>query len=250
MKINIIELKDEGLTVHPINDGVVYDDIGINEALPSHPSLIYLPGPTNAGKSTVAQWLISDPYKGFFNKIYVISSTIDKDITWRHFNLAENRKFDHYSEQNMRLIVQDIEQSHNMKCLIIIDDMSARNIWGLNTEFVKFVSVHRHSPSRCPPNICGTSIFIISHAYKTIPRKIRGLMSDLIVFRILSAEEIRAISDDNRGSKMKHKDFLEIYEMAIADQYCFLYIKKRNTDPSKRFRKNFDIIYDVSELDQ
>ena len=67
----------------------------------------------------------------------------------------------------MKLIVNDIEQSHNQKCLIIVDDMSARNIWGLNTEFVKFVSVHRHSPSRCPPNICGTSIFIISHANST-----------------------------------------------------------------------------------
>lgn len=244
MKITPIQTGDETLKVMPVDDNDTYDDIGIPEELPQHPFLCYAPGPTSAGKSTIIQWLLATHYNNFFNKIYIISSTIDKDISYRHFNFADNRKFDRYTEENMKLIVNDIEQSHNQKCLIIVDDMSARNIWGLNTEFVKFVSVHRHSPSRCPPNICGTSIFIISHAYKTIPRKIRGLMSDLIIFRILSVEEVRAISDDNRGN-MKHDEFLEMYEYCVAEQYNFLYIKKRVKDPNMRFRKNFDTILQI-----
>jgi hypothetical protein len=195
--INLIPryIDDPNLIVSPIDDNTVYDDIKIDKNLPQHPGLLYIPGPPSAGKSTVVQWLLAVPYNMFFNKIFIISATIKKDISWQKFKFDETRIYEEYSDAIFKNIVNEIESSEDEKCLIIIDDMTGQDIFsGQHNQLVKFIPVHRHSPKRCPPNICGTSIWILSHQYKTIQKRIRGLMSDLIIFALRSDEELHAIS--------------------------------------------------------
>ena len=198
---------------------------------------------SSSGKSTLIQWLLAKPYNKFFDKIFIISSTINKDRSWKKFKFDADRVFEKYSDENFAEIVKTIEASEDEKCLIIIDDMTAQNIFNGNNELCKFISVHRHSPPKCPPNICGTSIWIISHQYKAIQKKIRGLMTDLIVFKLRSDEELQAISEDCKGLVLSHDQFKrDIYLQAVKEKYNFLYIQKKSDQP---FRINFNIILDI-----
>lgn len=241
------EYLGDGLAIVPLEEEI-YDPIGIDPALPQHPFLAFSPAGPGAGKSTVIQWLLCTHYNDFFNKIYIISSTINKDISWKKFKFASNRKFERYSDEIFKEIAYDISHnSENMRCLIIIDDMTGQNIWAQNTEFSKFVSIHRHCPSRMPPNICATSIYVIAHSYKSIPPKIRKNIYDLILFKIDSDKEVEAISEDNRGLILTSKDFRNIYIAATEEPHDFLYIKKKELVKT-RFRKNFDILLKIDEL--
>lgn len=243
--IKPIYINDKDLIVSPISDEDRYDSININENLPQHPCLLYVPGPTASGKSTLIQWLLAKPYNKFFDKIFIISSTIHKDRSWKKFKFDAERVFEKYSDENFDKIVTDIETSEDEKCLIIIDDMTAQNIFNGNNSLCKFISVHRHSPPKCPPNICGTSIWVISHQYKAIQKKIRGLMTDLVVFKLRSDEELHAISEDCKGLHLTHDEFKrDIYLKATKEKYNFLYIQKKAEQP---FRINFNIILEVEE---
>ena len=141
----------------------------------------------------------------------------------------------------MRGIVDEIENSEDEKCLIIIDDMTGQDIFsGRSNELIKFIPVHRHSPKRMPPNICGTSLWIMSHQYVTIQKRIRGLMSDLVIFALRSDDELMAISEDCKGLKLTYNEFKQLYLDATREPYSFLYIKKK--DKVNPFRIGFNII--------
>jgi hypothetical protein len=243
-KITPVFIEDEKLLVKPIKDDDIYDSINIDPAFPQHPFLAYIPGPTSAGKSTVCQFLIAEPYNKFFDKIFIISATIKKDRSWKKFKFDPDRVFEFYTDDTFRQIVNEIEGSEDEKCLIIIDDMTAQNIFNGNNELCRFIAVHRHSPAKYPPNICGTSLIVISHQYKAIQPKMRGLMSEILVFKLRSDEELDAIMDDCKGLELTRKEFREMYLTATKGKYNFLYIKKKDENP---FRINFNIILKIEE---
>lgn len=244
MNIKPHYIQDDNLIVRPIETGEYYDPINIDPMLPQHPFLVYCPSVCGSGKSTIIQFLLCTAYNRFFNKIFIISATVKKDVSWKMLKFDEDKVFESYTDGVFRNIVQEIEQSEDQKVLIIIDDMTSQNIWTPKNELCKFIPVHRHSPSKRPPNICGTSLFIISHQYKAIPKSIRGLMSDILIFEMNSAEEVKTISDDNKGLIMTHADFLKLFMMATDEKYSFLYIKKK--EPVRtRFRKNFNEIFEL-----
>jgi len=231
------------LIVKPI-DQKKYDSINISENLPQHPALLYITSPCGSGKSTVLQWLLAEPYNQFFDKIYIFSSTINKDVTWQKFVFDEDRKFESYTNDKFKEVINEISNLEDEKCLIIVDDMTGQNIFSRGNELCKFISVHRHSPPRFERNICGTSLWIISHQYKSIPKQIRGLMSDIIVFKLHSIDEMETISDDCRGVRITKEDFKKLYLLCTDEPYGFLYIKKKEKD-STRFRMNFDVILNL-----
>jgi hypothetical protein len=233
----------ETLIVKPI-EMVKPDPININPNLPQHPALLYITSPPGSGKSCLLQWLLAEPYNQFFNKIYIFSSTINKDVTWQKFVFDEDRKFESYSNEKFKKVIDEISNLEDEKCLIIVDDMTGQNIFTRGNELCKFISVHRHSPPRFEKNICGTSLWIISHQYKSIPKQIRGLMSDLVVFKLHSSDEMETISDDCRGVRISKEEFKKMYLLCTDEQYGFLYIKKKEKD-NKRFRMNFDVILNL-----
>lgn len=246
MNIELEYIDNPNLIVRPIRDDDIYDPINIDERLPQHPFLAYAPAPCSSGKSTVIQWLLVDAYYKFFNRIYVISSTIHQDMSWKKFQFDESKLFEYYTDGVFKQIVQELKETEDEKALIIIDDMTCGiDIWKKGNELTRFIPRHRHFPKKNPPNICGTSLFIISHQYKSIPKVLRGLMSDIILFEMNSQDEVRVLSDDNRGLVMTHQDFLDLYMKCIKDKYSFLYIKKKEQIES-RFRKNFNTIFHIT----
>ena len=185
-------------------------------------------------------------YFKFWNRIYVISSTIHQDVSWQKFQFDESKVFEYYSDAIFKNIVQELKDTENEKALVIIDDMTCGvDIWKKGNELTRFIPKHRHYPKRMPPNICGTSVYVITHQYKAIPPVLRVVMSDIILFEMNSQDEVRVLSDDNRGLIMSHKDFMDLYQKCISEKYSFLYIKKREP-VATRFRKNFTIIFNLS----
>ena len=192
-------------------------DFGIDKNLPQHPTLLYIASPTGAGKTNLIQWLLVKPYNQFFNKIFYFCSTMHQD-SWKMIQVDKDKVYSHYTDEAFKTVLEDIKEDPDDKCLIIIDDCTGTSIFKKNNAIAGFAFNHRHYPS----SASGTSIWIISHQYKAVPKQLRGVIKDMIIFRLQSGEEIEEIGKDNKGL-MKMKYFLKMYDSFTKEKYNFLY---------------------------
>lgn len=238
INVEVIILDDPQLIVKPIQTEE-RPATGINPAFPDHPSLLFISSGTGAGKTSLIQYLLIEPYLKFFNKIFFFCPTLDG--AWKKLKINKDRVFEGYSDDKMRQVIEEIDEDEDQKCLIIVDDCTSTNIFRPKNVFSQFLPNHRHHPSL----MSGTSVWIVGHQFHTLQKSIRCLIKDLIVFRIEDADELNDIADANRGL-MKKKDFMELYELCTDEKYNFMYIKKEGCHRSEMFRKNFEMIFKIT----
>jgi hypothetical protein len=238
--INIEKVDDDKLIVQPIKLPNYNLSEGLPPQVPQHPALMYSVASCGKGKTNLMVWMLHTCYKQFFNNIYIFSGTIHQDI-WKTMKLDMTRCFEKYSDALFLAVKEDIKNHPDEKTLIIIDDMSGGTAYSKkNSPLSEFMCNHRHFPN----SGSGTSIWIVSHAYKSVPKLIRSVISDLIVFETSSADELEVIINDNRGT-LSYNDFLRLlYQPATCEEYHFLYIKRKEPFNS-RFRKDFDTILNL-----
>jgi len=231
--------EDEELIVKPIQVEK-FEMENVNENFPQHPTLLYTCSPTGSGKSTLVQYLLASPYNQYFNKIFYFCPTMHQ-ASWKKFKIDYDRVYPHYSDADFEKVLEEIKQDEDEKCLIVIDDCTATNLFRRENAISRFVFNHRHFPS----SKTGTSIWIISHQYKAIPKNVRSVIKDLLIFQIHSGEEIKEIAEDVRGL-MSMKDFLKLYHLCTDEKYNFMYVKKEVKDQSERIRRNFNTIFKIT----
>lgn len=238
--IQVEQINDDSLTVQPIKLPDYKLNSGLPPEVPQHPCLMYSVASCGKGKTNLMVWMLLTCYKQFFHNIYIFSGTIHQDI-WKTMKLDMSKCFEKYSDALFLAVKEDIKNHPDEKTLIIIDDMSGGTAYSKrNSPLSEFMCNHRHFPN----SGSGTSVWIVSHAYKSVPKLVRSVISDLIVFETSSADELEVIITDNRGT-LNYADFLKlIYQPATEEAYNFLYIKRKEPF-NTRFRKNFNTILKI-----
>src|ERR1700733_12367564 len=117
VKIEVEILDDPQLIIRPIKTES-RPESGINPAFPDHPSLLFISSGTGAGKTSLIQYLLVEPYNKFFDKIFYFCPTLDG--AWKKIKINEDRVYKSYSDENMRKVIEDIEEDKESKCLIIV----------------------------------------------------------------------------------------------------------------------------------
>lgn len=223
-------------------------ETSVNPMFPEHPTLLYITSPTGSGKSNLVQYMLVEPYNQFFDKIFVFCPTLHQP-SWKKLQLNPDRCFSTYSEASFNKVLEDIKKDPEDKSLILIDDCTGSNLFKKNNGISQFCFNHRHYPESTSPDkpSPGTSVWIISHQYKTLPMQVRGIIKDLIMFRIHSEEEFKLISEDCKGQALSTKDFSKLYHLCTDEKYNFMYIKKECPDVSRRIRRNFNTILHLED---
>jgi len=159
------------------------------------------------------------------------------------FRIPEECFYSDYNEdtladimgEQMRMVklLKKAGQSKHManRLLIIFDDLVGSSLFSgrKDNPFKKLNSNHRHYSA---------SLFMVTQAYKEIPKTVRTNFSCLIIFEIPNEKEIEAIFEEN-PNYMKHDEWMEAYEYATNGDHDFLFINYQKPK-HLRMMRNFD----------
>ena len=209
--------------------------------------------PSGSGKTVLLQNMILDIYKGCFERIYIFSPSVSIDSTWipvreylnKTINLGENEPplfYDTNDQESLEQIIstqkkitehlkskKDIEKVFQI--LIVIDDMAddvkmSRNSTLLHSLFTR----GRHSV---------ISTIASTKKFCCIANIIRVNATELFVFRLRNYRDLEAFIEEV-SALIDKKSLLEIYGLATAEPYSFLYVKLTAKKRNDLFMINFN----------
>lgn len=220
--------------------------------MPNHPFLLSAVAPRNSGKTnvTVDSLIDKNKFRGKFDEIIIWSKTFRLDPKWSKVSIDDDNVFTEWDVNQARNILLDLiedaeerQRAHKplRKVLLIFDDMLSENIMNKQQAgpMEEIAAAGRHS---------GVSCIIIYQAYKSISPIVRTNTTNLIMFRIKNAAELKKICDENRES-LTSDEWMQVYNYCTGDPYCFLHINNQEQDPKKRFRKNWGTILELKNID-
>jgi len=148
-----------------------------------------------------------------------------------------------YNEEDLKAILDqqqkiiDVLKAHGLtkycanRIALVFDDLVGSTLFSnaRRSPFKMLNTNHRH---------LSTSVFMISQAFKEIPKTVRTQFSCLIMFEILSDSELEAIYNEFPMG-LKKDQWMELYHFATEGDHDFLFY---NIQKPKRLRimKNFD----------
>lgn len=245
--------EDEGndLIIKPYK--VKSNKIKINDAMEKniiacHPFRLLLTGASASGKSQVVLNLMKKKnfYKNYFDIIFLISPTCNKDDTQKLLNINNNNTcsdldnkaplfLEHiFKTQNDIITENKGDISKCPKVLIILDDIISSKIFLNSPQYKNLLIAGRHS---------GISSITLSQKYNAIPRINRLNMSDIMLFPS-SLSELDLVADEYCPPNTSKRDFLNLMQYATGEKYSFLYINMKSPVES-RYRKKLDTIINV-----
>ena len=117
------------------------------------------------------------------------------------------------------------------RILILFDDMVGSDLFSNAQKnlFKKLNANHRHY---------SISMIMVTQAYKEIPKMIRTQFSCIILLKIFSEGELKAISEE-MPMDMFQKQWFECYNFCTSEQYSFLYFNSQQP-LGLRVMKKFD----------
>lgn len=164
--------------------------------------------------------------------------------------IPEENFFSDYDEEGLRSIMDEqmtivrLLKEHGKskhlanRVLMIFDDCVGSTLFSnaRQNAFKMLNTNHRHYSA---------SLFMVSQAYKEIPKTIRTNFSCLVIFESPNDKEIQAIYEEN-SLYMKFPQWMEAYEYATEGDHDFMFI---NYQKPKRLRlmKNFDQVLFVEK---
>jgi hypothetical protein len=218
-----------------------------NTILPSLPMRSLIIGPSASGKTYLLNKLITDYYKGCFERVYIFSQSIDLDQTYnpiKHMQKdikKEDLYYDTFDENILQNIIdkhthvitklKETKQKDMYNICIIIDDFIddkriANRSKALNSLFIR----GRHS---------FISTICLIQKYISVSPMIRINISSLMIFKLKNMKDLQALLDET-SALVDKKTLLEIYNTAIERKYNFLYINLMADNINEMFYINFD----------
>jgi ABC-type dipeptide/oligopeptide/nickel transport system ATPase subunit len=180
--------------------------------------------PTGSGKSVLISNIVRKFYYKQFDKVYFCSSNVSDDNkiydnAYNSIEFDETRIFQDINDDIVNYIKMDIEtdddfDKKDFRTLLIIDDLITSIANRKNKEVIKFILKSRHI--KC-------SIIMISHKYNMLPTIIRNNLTDIIIFRTKSKQEIETIY---KGIiDLEIDKFFDFYKYSTNEPFNFLYVK-------------------------
>ena len=209
-------------------------------------------GPSGAGKGILISNMILDIYKDCFDRIYLFSPSIDVDKTWKPVKEyiekslkvnpdKEKIYFDHYDAEALQDIIatqhkvaEHMKEQHYTKIyqiLIVIDDFADDATFSRHSKLLHSLFTRgRHSM---------ISTIVSTQKYRAISNIIRVNATNLYIFRLRNAGDLEAWVDEVSAVADK-KTLLQLYQVATAEPYSFLFIKLNAKKISDMFFMRYD----------
>lgn len=186
-------------------------------------------GRSKSGKSSLLQGLFRSKncLRGVFHNLYLVQPPTSRG-SMKH-DVFEKVSDDHYypelTIENLEAIIADIEtEPESNHCIIIDDCAAALKDKTLQKLFKQTIFNRRHMH---------ISIYILSQTYYSIPREIRKLITNYIIFKV-AKNELAEIFDENVETQIKNQN--EISKLVFDAPFNFLGI---NVD-TQTLLKNWD----------
>ena len=211
--------------------------------LPLGSRILFFISPKGGGKTSLYLSLLTakeSPYYKYFDNIFMVnpSGRHDKKIADFYEELDEDGKFyDQLSEAcatDIRLKLQAISDGWKKKRpvqnLIIIDDSSGDFPSGRKKSAItQLFTNSRHLGTS------GTSIWLISHKFNSIPTIWRNQLDGLFLFKTNSKLEVETLK---RDLNVDEEYFEACLQDATSKPYGFLFVNMSNGNP--RLFRRFD----------
>lgn len=219
-------------------------DCNINKMLPQPPFLMSVVAQRASGKTNMVIDLLTgdDKLCGYFDLVFIWSTSYKHDSKWKNIKVpCEDfmvfEKFDPGEIQDLFETLQTIAKTKVFNVLFVFDDMIDQNVMHpQKMETLESIAVRgRHY------NI---SVIMISQLYKKLSNPMRVNSTNLIFFRIRNRNELLKVVEENQESLTK-KEFISMYNFATKDPFTFLHVNNQATDPSERFRRNWNSIINI-----
>ena len=232
--------KISNLDVKPLSKTNIKSLDDISNPLPNFSDrsnfIMSIIAPTGSGKSVLISNIVRKFYYRKFDKIYFCSSNVSDhdgenkiyDNAYNSIEFDENRIFEDINDEIIDYIKTDIVsdddfEKKDYRTLLVIDDLITSIANRKNREVIKFILKSRHL--KC-------SIIIISHKFNMLPTIIRNNLTDLILFRSKSKQELETIY---KGIiDLEEEKWFQFYEYSTNEPYNFLYVKL-NKNPQLYF---------------
>ncbi len=208
--------------------------------------------PSGGGKGVLMSNMILDIYRGCFDRIYIFSPSVDVDKTWgpvREYieksqkvdTKKEKLFYDHYDAEALENIVSTQHKlAEHMKTkgytkifqiLIIVDDFADDPSFSRHSKLLHALFTRgRHSM---------ISTIVSTQKYRAISNIIRVNATNLYVFRLRNGGDLEALIDELNALTDK-KTLLQLYNMATAEPYSFLFIELN----AKKLKDMFYVRYE------
>lgn len=217
-------------------------DIGV---MPEHPFLLAYVAPRKSGKTNamVDSLLDKNKFRGKFDEIIIWSKTFYLDPKWQRLKIEKECVHTEWNAREAQLVIDELtedaeermkENKPKRQVLVIFDDMLDSNIMNKHHAgpMESIAARGRHS---------GISCIIVYQELRCISPVVRTNITNLVIFRIKNALELKKICDENRET-LTPEQWMQIYEFATGEKFCFLHINNQESDPDFRFRKNWNTI--------
>ena len=195
-------------------------------------------GPSGAGKGILLQNMILDIYRGCFERVYIFSPSINVDVTWlpvkeylnKTINLSENEPplfYDTNDQENLeriidtqRKVTEHLKSKKDTKklfqILIVIDDWADSPDFSRKSQLLHALFTRgRHS---------GISTIVSTQKFTALHPIIRVNATELYVFRLRNYRDLETFIEEV-SALIDKKSLMEIYNLATAEPYSFLYVK-------------------------
>ena len=221
--------------------------------VPKIPFRSIILGPSGSGKTILLQNLILSIYKNCFSRIYIFSPSIDVDSTWipvkkyiqdemkvEHTD-KEPLFFDHYSADALNNIIETQhkiidylkKQKGNNKLysiLVVVDDFADDPKFSRYSNLNGLYTRGRHN---------SISTITATQKFNAIAPIIRVNATELYIYRLRNYKDLEAFIDEVSAIADK-KILLDIYTLATAEPYSFLYVNLRAKKLNDYFMIRFD----------
>lgn len=183
-------------------------------------------GPSYSGKGVALRNLIapSTPtgkfgYYEYYdngNDIFVVSSTLEEDTTYKDLKLGKHNKMVTFDHDLIEQILEYSKKKSKNGTLLILDDM-------INDQ----TAFSRHKPSIIDDIFIRgrhkrMSIIVLSQFVKGLTTRMRANSTHIMCFKLSNKTEKKNFLEDQHD----FEDIEEMYHYATREQYGFLYLNK------------------------
>lgn len=223
---NIYDIMPKGLLKTPDNPNFHLHGIKL-------PARICVSAPSGSGKSNMVVNFISlcSQGKGTFSRIQIVT----KDASEPLYDYLKMKSPAIQITEGLHTLPDLKTFDKDEQSLVIIDDLClAKDQSNVMTYFI-----------RCRK--CGVTVMYLSQSYFKIPLIVRQNSNYLIVLGLGNKRSINMMLGEVAIGASKEQ-LMEMYKYATKDKLHFLLVCIEETDPNKKFRRDFDLILSPSDF--
>ena len=210
-------------------------------------------GPSGSGKTILLQNMILDIYRNCCSRIYIFSPSINVDMTWepvKHYIEKEMKVqhtkeepifFDHYDPESLQRIIDtqhkvieyQKKQDHKklFSIMVVIDDFADDPKFSRHSKILHALYTRgRHN---------SISTITATQKFAAIAPIIRVNATELYVYRLRNYKDLETFVEEVSAITDK-ATILQIYNMATAEPYSFLYVNLRAKSKNHIFHIRFE----------